>query len=503
MINDTLDVLIVGAGISGIGAAYFLQRDCPDRTFKIVEARSDLGGTWDLFRYPGVRSDSDMHTLGYSFKPWTGGKALASGPDILAYLKDTADAFDLRDRMAFEHKVVSASWSSTQALWSVTLEVGADAAQQTIECRFLFLCSGYYDYAAGYAPQFAGEGEYEGQTIHPQHWPEDLDYSGKTVVVIGSGATAVTLVPAMAEDAKKVTMLQRTPTYIVSQPSIDVFGMALAKVFPVKAATFLSRWRNILTGMVFFKAARRWPGFIKKQIAKGIVKELGDDPDTLKHFDPPYNPWEQRLCLVPDGDFFTAMRAGKVDIVTETIERFDAAGVCLSSGAHLPADIVVKATGLTLKFLGGARIDVDGRDIRPGQQITYKGVMYAGVPNLATCFGYTNASWTLKSDLAGQYVARLLNKMAAKDAAAAMPTLKDQGVTAETWVDFSSGYFRRAAADIPKQGSKPPWQLHQAYFSDIKQMRFSAVEDDWLQFFSASEMSERTDRSSQRPVAAE
>lgn len=482
MTSDVLDVLIVGAGISGIGAAYFLQRDCPDRRFKIIEARENLGGTWDLFRYPGVRSDSDMHTLGYSFKPWTGGKALASGPEILRYLNEAADEFGLRETMAFQHKLIKASWSSEAAIWTVTLEAGPDRKRETLQCRFLFLCGGYYDYSQGHLPQFDGYGDFTGQCIHPQHWPQGLDYSGKRIVVIGSGATAVTLVPALAQQAEAVTMLQRTPTYIVSQPSIDTLGIGLRKVLPGKAASFLSRWYSILTGMLFFKAARRWPGFIKSQITKGVVKELGDDPATLKHFNPPYNPWEQRLCLVPDSDFFKAMRAGKADIVTDQIDRFDAAGIRLKSGAHLPADIIVTATGLSLKFLAGAEIEVDGRAIHPGEQITYKGVMYGGVPNLATSFGYTNASWTLKSDLTGEYVARLLNTMASKGADIAMPALTDADMAREAWVDFSSGYFKRAWDDIPKQGSKHPWTLLQSYLKDVRLLRRAAIDDGVMAF---------------------
>lgn len=487
MTDEPIDVLIIGAGLSGIGAGYYLQRDCPGRSFAILEARKDIGGTWDLFRYPGVRSDSDMYTLGYSFKPWMGENAIADGPSILRYIQETADDFNLRDKIRFEHKLVRASWSSKEALWRLEVEVGGAQNIRMLTCRFLFFCSGYYDYDQGYLPHFDGYGDFAGTAVHPQFWPEDLDYTGKTVVIIGSGATAVTLAPALAQKAQHVTMLQRTPSYLVSQPSVDPFASALRKILPHTLAHRLARWQRIIAGSAFFKLARRFPGFVKKQISNGIRKELGDAPQIHQHFQPPYNPWRQRLCLVPDGDFFEAMREGKVSVVTDEIERFDGAGLQLKSGDHVPADVIVTATGLSLKFLAGAQIDVDGKAIHPGDQLTYKGLMYDGVPNLATCFGYTNASWTLKSDLTGEYVARLLNEMSRRGAQWAVPTLTDPSVEAEEWVDFSSGYFQRSLEDIPKQGSKRPWQMQQSYFQDLRLLRFGTVDDGVMQFHGPEE----------------
>lgn len=492
MSQSVLDVVIVGAGISGLGAGFFLQRDCPDISFAIIEARKDLGGTWDLFRYPGVRSDSDMYTLGYSFKPWTGKNAIADGPGILAYLNETADEFGLREKIKFEHKLVGARWSSDQAVWQVTMQTG-NGALETIVCRFLFLCSGYYDYDRGHLPHFAGSADFKGDIIHPQFWPDTVDLSGKRVVVIGSGATAVTLVPALAQSAQHVTMLQRTPSYLVAQPSVDRFAAFLQKIMPANVVYKMARWRSIALGAAFFQLARRWPGYVKAKIAKGIAHELGEGPNVLKHFQPPYNPWRQRLCLVPDSDFFKAMRAGTSEIVTDHIDHFDANGIQLTSGQHLDADIIVTATGLSLKFLAGAQIDVDGKAMQPGAQMTYKGVMYAGIPNLATSFGYTNASWTLKSDLAGEYVARLLREMKRRGADIAVPIQSDPRVTPENWVDFSSGYFQRSLADVPKQGSRPPWQLHQNYFRDVLTLRYGAVDDGVMHFGTrASSASERT-----------
>lgn len=487
MTGDPLDVLIIGAGLSGIGAAHFIQRDCPERSFAILEARTAIGGTWDLFRYPGVRSDSDMYTLGYSFKPWMGENAIAGGPSILRYIQETADELNLHDKIRFEHKLVRASWSSKDALWSIQVEVGSAREVRTLTCRFLFFCSGYYDYDQGYLPHFEGYDDFGGTIVHPQFWPETLDYAGKTVVVIGSGATAVTLAPALAKHAQHVTMLQRTPSYLVSQPSIDPLASALRMVLPQTLAHKIARWQRIVTNTAFFKLARRFPGVVKKQISKGIRQELGDAPHIHKQFQPPYNPWRQRLCLVPDGDFFAAMRAEKVSVMTGEIARFDQAGLKLTSGEHVPADVIVTATGLSLKFLAGAQIDVDGTPLRSGEQLTYKGLMYNGVPNLASCFGYTNASWTLKSDLTGAYVARLLNEMARQGAQWAVPVLADPEVQAEEWVDFSSGYFQRSLSDIPKQGTKPPWQMHQNYFKDLRLLRYGAVDDGVMQFHSLTE----------------
>jgi monooxygenase len=482
MADEFADVLVVGAGISGIGAAYHLGRHCPDRSVAIVEARADLGGTWDLFRYPGVRSDSDMHTLGYSFRPWTAPKAIAEGPTILAYLRETAREHGIDRRIRFGHKVVRADWSSADARWTVQIRREADGSAVTLHCGFLFMCSGYYDYSAGYQPDFPGQDDFRGRLVHPQHWPPDLDHAGKKVLVIGSGATAVTLVPAMATTAAHVTMLQRSPTWMVARPSVDPVGVRLRRWLPLHAALKLTRWKNVLLGMYVFSLCRRKPERVRKLLLGGVRQALGPQADIATHFTPRYNPWEQRLCLVPDGDFFRAIKQGRASIVTDHIESFTETGVRLKSGATIEADIIVSATGLKLRMLGHAALFVDGRRVEPSKTVNYKGAMCSGVPNFANTFGYTNASWTLKADLTAQFVCRLLNHMRKTGARQCMVPAAAPDMPLLPWVDFSSGYFQRAADQLPKQGTARPWKLNQNYLSDLIAMRFGAVDDGVLQF---------------------
>ena len=481
MTDEFVDVLVVGAGISGIGAGCHLQKLCPERSFAIVEARPSLGGTWDLFRYPGVRSDSDMHTLGYSFRPWTDPKAIADGPTILNYLRETAREHGLAPKIRFGQRVVRADWSSPQAQWTVELRRADGAGGTHIRCGFLFMCSGYYDYAAGHQPDFPGRERFGGRLVHPQHWPDDLDCAGQKVVVIGSGATAVTLVPALADKAAHVTMLQRSPTWMVARPSVDPVGMRLRRRLPLRLALQLTRWKNVLLGMYVFRLSRRNPQRMRQLLLGGVRHALGPEADIATHFTPRYNPWEQRLCLVPDGDFFRAINAGRASVVTDHIASLTETGIALRSGATLDADIIVSATGLQLAMLGHAALYVDGERVEPSRTVNYKGLMYSGVPNMANTFGYTNASWTLKADLTAQYVCRLLNHMRKTGARICRPPA-DPDTALLPWVDFSSGYFERAAGQLPKQGSAKPWKLNQNYLSDLVAMRFGAVDDGVLQF---------------------
>jgi monooxygenase len=483
MTIEHFDVVVVGAGISGIGAGCHLQARCPERTYVILEGRAQIGGTWDLFRYPGVRSDSDMYTLGYNFKPWTGAKAIADGPSILNYLHETATENDIYKRIRFGHHVNSASWDTTAARW--TVEATRDGMAVRLTCNFLFMCTGYYEYAEGYTPDFNGTGRFKGKIVHPQRWPQDLDYAGKRVVVIGSGATAVTLVPAMAKTAGHVTMLQRSPTYVVSWPAEDRLANWLRLWLPPMLAYRISRWRNVLLQLWIFNRARTQPDRVKKKLLELVREHLGPDYDVDTHFTPRYNPWEQRLCLVPDADLFDAIRAGSASVVTDHIESFTENGILLKSGKSIEADIIVTATGLKLQFLSDLDTTVDGRKIDYTKTFGYKGMMYSGVPNLANSFGYTNASWTLKADLICEYVCRLLNHMKATGTTIATPILDDPEITPEQWIDFSSGYFQRSLHKFPKQGSKLPWKLHQNYARDIMLFRYGAVDDGTMVFSKA------------------
>jgi len=478
---EQFDVLIVGAGLSGIGAAYHLQTECPGKSFVILEARSASGGTWDLFRYPGVRSDSDMFTLGYRFRPWRGAKAIAEGPSILRYIRETATEHGIDRRIRFGHRVIRACWSSQDARWMVE---ATDANGETVRfaCNFLYMCSGYYDYSEGYMPGWPCMERFRGQIVHPQKWPENLQYHGKRIVVIGSGATAVTLVPALADSAAHVTMLQRSPTYIVARPSQDVIANFLRKFLPARVAYAIVRWKNVLIGMYFYGLARRRPDYMRQGILNLVRKELGPKYDVEKHFSPRYNPWDQRLCVVPNGDLFKAIKAGTASVVTDRVKTFTETGLLLESGTELDADIVITATGLELLFLGGIEMSVDGELVDLPSKLTYKGMMLEGVPNLALAVGYTNASWTLKCDLTCDYVTRLLNHMRATGQTACTPVNHDPSVTAQPLLGLTSGYVQRSADRFPKQGSKFPWQVHQSYLRDYRALKLRGLDDDAMVF---------------------
>jgi cation diffusion facilitator CzcD-associated flavoprotein CzcO len=476
-----LDVLIVGAGLSGIGAAWHLQDRCPGKSYAIFEARGDLGGTWDLFRYPGIRSDSDMHTLGYRFKPWTADKSITDGASILEYVRQTASDDGIDGKIRFHHRVVSASWSSEDSRWLVEAENTESGEVVRVSCDFLWTCSGYYRYDEGYTPEFEGVDRFAGQVVHPQHWPEDLDYAGKRVVVVGSGATAVTLVPAMAEKAAHVTMLQRSPTYIASLPAEDRLAARLRRFLPERAAYSIVRWKNVLMQTAFYQLSRRRPEVVKRLIRKGVEGALPPGYDVDKHFTPRYNPWDQRMCLVPDSDLFESISRGDASVVTDRIATFTERGVALESGEELEADVVVTATGLNLLFLGGIELSVDGEEVDVAARMTYKGMMLSGVPNLVFTVGYTNASWTLKADLTSEYVCRLLNHMDAHGYSRCAPEV-DASVTEEPLLDFTSGYVLRSLDQFPKQGSREPWKLRQNYVFDIRTIRRGAIDDGALRF---------------------
>lgn len=481
------DVLIVGAGISGIGAGYHVQTACPDRSYTILEGRPQLGGTWDLFRYPGVRSDSDMHTLGFSFKPWTAEKAIADGPAILEYLQETATEFGIEQHIRFNHLVTKAAWSSEDARWTVTAtETHPDGTSsvRTLSANFLYMCSGYYSYKGGYEPDFVGRDDFAGQVVHPQKWPEDLDYTDKRVVVIGSGATAVTLVPAMADSAAHVTMLQRSPTYVASGPDIDAISQNLRKVLPSKAAYAITRWKNILKSEMVYKKSRTDPDKVRTMLLDLVKEELGEEA-TAEHFTPTYNPWDQRLCLVPNGDLFEALKSEKASIVTNTIDRFVPEGVQLSTGEVLPADLIITATGLQLVTVGDMDFEVDGNAVDFSETWTYKGLAYSNIPNMASAFGYINASWTLRADLVSEFVCRLLNHMTETNTSVATPTLRpsDANMPRRPWIDdFSSGYMQRMMPMLPKQGDRAPWVNVQKYSADRKLLRKGDIDDGAMQF---------------------
>ncbi len=484
MATDYVDVLIIGAGISGIGAAVHVKKECPGKSFAILERRPNIGGTWDLFKYPGIRSDSDMYTLGFRFKPWTSKKAIADGPAILSYLKETVSEFKLQDAIRHDHRVTHASWNSETALWTVKGTKGPDAAPFEITCNMLFSCTGYYNYDKGYTPDFPGADKFKGRIVHPQHWPDDLDYKGKTSIVIGSGATAVTLVPAMIDNGSgHVTMLQRTPTYMVSRPSEDKVATTLQKMLPAKAAYRVTRWRNVLMQQFMFNYMRKRPEKATEKLLDMVKAELGPDYDIKTHFTPPYKPWDQRLCLIPDSDMFRVIRDGQAEIVTDQIETFTEKGIRLKSGRELEADIIVTATGLNLHMLSGMELTIDGKREDIGQHVLYKGIMFSNIPNLLMWFGYTNASWTLKADLTSEYGCRLINQMDASGTKIVVPTRADESTALEPFVaDFSSGYFARAMDSLPKQGKDFPWKLFQNYMKDVKLLRKGALEDGVLAF---------------------
>jgi cation diffusion facilitator CzcD-associated flavoprotein CzcO len=482
MIEEHFDVIIVGSGLSGIDAAYHVRTYCRGKSYVILEGRDAIGGTWDLFRYPGIRSDSDMYTFGYSFRPWQSNAAIADGDSIRTYIRETAEAYGIDRKIRFKHQVKSASWSSVDALWTVEVERGATHESAHFTCNFLFSCTGYYDYAAGYTPEFASVETFRGRVVHPQAWPEDLDYAGKRIVVIGSGATAVTIIPAMAKTAAHVTMLQRSPTYIVSRPTEDAVAKWLRRYLPVRISYSLARWYNALFALYFYNLARRKPEAIKRWIVAQAQAQLGADYDVKTHFTPRYKPWDQRMCFAPDADFFRAIKSGNADVVTDQIESFTAAGIRLRSGREIYADIIVTATGLKLLLLGGIRAIVDGKPVKFSDTMNFKGVMFSDVPNFAAAFGYTNASWTLKCDLTCAYVVRLINYMDRHGYVACRPRQHDASVKSEPFVDFSSGYFQRSIDQFPSQGSKKPWKLHQNYVLDLVSLRFGSVNDKALEF---------------------
>ncbi len=484
---EHVDVVVVGAGISGIGAGYHLQDKCPDRTYTILEGREDLGGTWDLFRYPGVRSDSDMHTLGYSFKPWTDAKAIADGPSILSYLRETAAEYHIDSKIRYRHLVRSAAWSTPDSTWKLTVDVTTADGETTstqFSCNYLFMCSGYYSYKGGYDPDFVGRDDFAGPIVHPQKWPDDLDYHGKRVVIIGSGATAVTLVPAMAGEAEHVTMLQRSPTYVVSRPSVDKLANGLRKVLPDSVAYSITRWKNASLGQFFYNQTRKRPDKVRDKLLGLVRDELGDETVDA-HFTPSYNPWDQRVCLVPDGDLYQAITRGDASVVTAEVDRFTEHGVQLTNGDHLDADIIVTATGLQLVTVGDIDVTVDGATVDFSKTWTYKGIAYSDVPNLASSFGYINASWTLRADLTCEWVCRVLNHMSDTGTTQATPRLRvsDADMTERPFiVDFSSGYMQRMMPLLPRQGDREPWINPQRLSADRKLIAGSPIADGVLRF---------------------
>jgi cation diffusion facilitator CzcD-associated flavoprotein CzcO len=482
---EQFDVVIVGAGLSGIGAACHLRALCPSRTYLILEGRNDLGGTWDLFRYPGVRSDSDMHTLGYRFKPWTAAKSIADGPSILQYLRETAADHDVDRHIRYRHLVRRAEWSTEDARWTVEAERQDTGQTITIRCRYLFMCSGYYSYRAGHTPEFPGRDRFQGLVVHPQAWPENLDYCGKRVVVIGSGATAMTLVPAMAATAGHVTMVQRSPTYVWAIPDRDAIANGLRRILPEGLAYRLIRWKNTTLQQLLYRRSRTAPAKMKRWLIGMVRRELGPDYDVETHFTPKYNPWDERLCIVPNGDLFEAIRRGRVTVVTDRIESWDQRGVRLASGRHLEADIIVTATGLELVPLGEVELRIDGAAVEIPKAWTYKGFAFSDVPNFAATFGYINASWTLRADLIAEYVCRLLNWMERTGTDQCTPRLRpdDRTMTPRPFVDnFAPGYIRRVIDRLPRQGDRPPWTNPQSYGRDRRSFRRAPVDDGVMRF---------------------
>ena len=489
---EAFDVIIIGAGLSGIGTAVRLQRDCPDRDFILLERREGIGGTWDLFRYPGIRSDSDMQTLGYDFKPWEAEKSIADGPSILSYVNETADEHRIRERIRFSQKLIAADWISERSQWQLTVETPEGVRRY--RCGLLMMCAGYYSYDQGYEPDFAGKGSFKGEWIHPQFWPDNLDHAGKKVVVIGSGATAMTLVPNMSRQASHVTMLQRSPTYVISRPSIDGLANWLRRVLPPKLAYDLVRWRSTVWQQWMYKLTRVAPGVVKRSLLKKVREEIGEMVDVEKHFTPRYNPWDQRLCLIPDDDLFRAIQSGKASVVTDQIEKISEGGVQLASGDHLDADIIVCATGLELVVLGGAEFTLDGQAIDFANEWTYKGMMCSNIPNMVHTFGYINASWTLRADLIATWVCRLLNHMRTTGMTTATPRITDElaaSMTQRFWIDdFSAGYMQRVMHRFPKQGDQMPWMNPQNYRKDRKMFRDDPIQDAELIFERAGVVAE-------------
>ena len=475
------DIIVVGAGISGIAAGYNLQKSCPNKSFAILEGRSSLGGTWDLFKYPGVRSDSDMHTLGFRFKPWIHKKSIADGPSILEYLNETVDEYNLREKISFNQKVISSNWSSDKSVWELKVLSNGDEISMT--CNFLFLCGGYYSYDKPFMPKFPNQEEFKGKLIHPQFWDESLDYTNKKVIVIGSGATAITLVPAIAKKAEHVTMLQRSPSYVISGPGEDSWSKSLNKILPIRLSYFLIRWKNILRTSLGFYLSRKYPNWIKKRIIDLVRDELGQDYDVEKHFTPRYNPWDQRMCLVPDSDLFASIRDKKASVVTDVIKSFNKNGILVESGEQIDADIIISATGIEINMLNDINVSVDDEEVVPNTKLAYKGMMLSGVPNLAFTFGYVNASWTLRADLTCEYVCRLLNLMDKQKVSVCLPEEDSHAVVDDEYIDFTSGYVQRALDIMPKQGMKAPWRNYQNYLKDIFLVRLFSIKDSTLKLY--------------------
>ncbi|MCP2621763.1 NAD(P)/FAD-dependent oxidoreductase [Mycolicibacterium smegmatis] len=479
--TEHFDVVIVGAGISGISTAWHLQDRCPTKSYVILERRANIGGTWDLFKYPGIRSDSDMFTLGFRFKPWTSAKSIADGPSIWNYINEAAQENGIDKHIRTNHRVLGADWSDAENRWTITVE--ADGEQKQITASFLSVCSGYYNYDQGYSPEFPGADDFAGQIIHPQHWPEDLDYAGKKIVVIGSGATAVTLIPSLVNGgAAHVTMLQRSPTYIGSLPLVDPVAEKTNKYLPKNLAHFVNRWKAIAFSTAQYQLARKFPNYMRKTLMTMAKRRLPEGFDVQKHFGPRYNPWDERLCLAPNGDLFKTIRAGKADVVTDTIAKFTETGIKLTSGEELTADIIITATGLNMQLFGGASLTRNGQEVDLTETMTYKGLMLSGVPNMAITFGYTNASWTLKADLVSEFICRVLNYMDDNGFDRVEPQHPGDAVDALPFMDFNPGYFRRAMDSLPKSGSRAPWRLKQNYFFDLRMIRYDKVDEESLHF---------------------
>jgi len=491
MVTEHLDVLIIGAGLSGVGAAYHLMKHCPGKRYAILEGRAGLGGTWDLFRYPGIRSDSDMYTLGYNFKPWSDPQAIADGPLIRRYIDETARENGIDQHIRYQHKVLKADWCSASARWTLQVQCAEEPNPRTFSCQQLLMCTGYYRYDAGYTPEFKGRELFKGTVIHPQLWPQECDYSGKEVVVIGSGATAVTLVPALTEQAKHVTMLQRSPSYVASLPKQDVLSNFLRRFLPETLVYRLARGRNVAIQMFFYNLSKAFPNFVRKLLLGQAKRQLGADFD-MRHFSPTYKPWDQRVCAVPDGDLFNVLREGKASVVTEHIDSFTEQGIRLASGQELKADIIVTATGLDLVMFGGIQVAVDGQPFDVAQSMGYRGIMLRDLPNMAVVFGYTNASWTLKADLSSEYFCRLINHMDAIGMRQCTPRNSGSDVADAPFLDLASGYIQRAAGKLPKQGDRAPWKLYQNYLLDLALLRFGKVEDGYL-IFSSPKSNEETE----------
>jgi cation diffusion facilitator CzcD-associated flavoprotein CzcO len=478
---EHFDVLIVGAGISGIDAAVRLQEKCPGKSFAILEGREEMGGTWDLFRYPGVRSDSDMYTLGFPFRPWDKSVAIADGPSILQYLKDTAAEFGVDRKIRFKRRVEAARWSTAELRWTLDVRDGETGELEQMSCSFLYACTGYYRYDRGYTPDFDGLDEFEGEVVHPQLWNEDLEYADKKVVIIGSGATAMTLVPEMAKKARLVTMLQRSPTYLLPAPEKDPMANTMARLLPDALASTITRWKYVALATAMYKGSRRWPDRFRKFFIEGVRRSLPEGYDVERHFTPYYDPWDQRLCVVLKGDLFEAIKAGTVEVVTEHIDRFTKKGILLKSGEELEADLIVTATGLELQLFGGAVLEVDGEEIVPSEQMAYRAMMVGDVPNMAFAVGYTNASWTLKVDLVAQYVCRLLNHMDEKGYTTCCP-IRDPDMGEAKLLDFDAGYVQRALPVLPRGGEKAPWRVYENYPLDLATLLYAPLEDGTMEF---------------------